>query len=122
MNKEIFEGRWHELKGSIKEEWASITDKDLDKINGKAEKLIGYLEKNYGYTKEIAEEKIAEITKKTKKMYEQDGKKIIKACNHYIHDLETTITKKPLQSALIAFGAGVLIDRLMRMCSSKKCE
>lgn len=120
MNKEIFKGNWHELKGLIKEQWAEITDKDLDKINGKFEKMLGYLEKNYGYSKEAAEEKISELMKQQSRLYAQGSKKIAKVCDHYLHDIEACMTKKPLQSALIAFGLGILVDRLISLASSNK--
>lgn len=35
MNQEMFEGKWHEYKGKVKEKWGKLTDNDLTEINGK---------------------------------------------------------------------------------------
>lgn len=58
MNKEQFEGQWHQIKGKIKEKWGRLTDDELSQINGKFEQFIGKLQKVYGYNKERAEEEI----------------------------------------------------------------
>src|SRR5689334_3664059 len=55
MNKDKFEGKWHEFKGNIKDKWGRITDDDMMQINGKYEKFLGTLQKRYGYEKERAE-------------------------------------------------------------------
>jgi uncharacterized protein YjbJ (UPF0337 family) len=55
MNQDIFEGKWKEMKGQAKEWWGELTDDDLEKAEGKADRLIGLLQQKYGYTKEDAE-------------------------------------------------------------------
>ena len=55
MNREQFEGNWHQLKGKIKEKWGKLTDDDMTRINGKYEQFLGALQKKYGYTREQAE-------------------------------------------------------------------
>lgn len=63
MNKELFQGKWHEYKGKVKEKWGKLTDNDLTQINGKREELIGKLESQYGYAKDRAEKEINEFEK-----------------------------------------------------------
>ena len=55
MNQDIFEGRWKEMKGQAKEWWGELTDDDLEKVEGKADRLVGLLQQKYGYSKEEAE-------------------------------------------------------------------
>lgn len=55
MNQDIFEGRWKEMKGQAKEWWGELTDDDLEKVEGKADRLVGLLQQRYGYSKEEAE-------------------------------------------------------------------
>jgi uncharacterized protein YjbJ (UPF0337 family) len=52
MNKEIFSGKWAEIKGKLKQKWGKLTDDDLTVIEGKNEEIYGLLEKHYGYTKD----------------------------------------------------------------------
>nr|WP_092069203.1 CsbD family protein [Dendrosporobacter quercicolus]NSL47383.1 CsbD family protein [Dendrosporobacter quercicolus DSM 1736]SDL87538.1 Uncharacterized conserved protein YjbJ, UPF0337 family [Dendrosporobacter quercicolus] len=56
MNEDILKGKWHELKGGVKEKWGKLTDDDLTTVEGKSEKLMGLLQTKYGYTKDKAEE------------------------------------------------------------------
>ncbi|MBP7998191.1 MAG: CsbD family protein [Chloroflexi bacterium] len=58
MNQDIFEGKWKEMKGQVKEWWGKLTDDDLERVEGKADQLVGLLQQKYGYTKEYAEEEI----------------------------------------------------------------
>ncbi len=60
MNKEIFDGKWHEVKGKVKEKWGKLTDDDLTEIDGKKESLLGKLESRYGYEKNRAEKELEE--------------------------------------------------------------
>ena len=56
MNEDILQGKWHELKGGVKEKWGKLTDDDLDVVNGQVEKLQGLLQTKYGYSKDKAKE------------------------------------------------------------------
>ena len=55
MNQDVFEGKWKEMRGQVKEWWGKLTDDDLERVDGKADQLIGLLQQKYGYTKEHAE-------------------------------------------------------------------
>ena len=55
MNKDILKGQWLEIKGRLKERWGLLTDNDLGELGGKGEKLLGLLQKKYGYIREKAE-------------------------------------------------------------------
>ena len=56
MNQDVFEGKWNEMRGQVKEWWGKLTDDDLERVGGKADQMIGLLQQKYGYTKEHAEE------------------------------------------------------------------
>ena len=54
MNEDILKGSWLEIKGRVKEKWGKIADNELGEIEGKGEKLLGLLRKQYGYIKDKA--------------------------------------------------------------------
>ncbi|MDO8577852.1 MAG: CsbD family protein [Dehalococcoidales bacterium] len=58
MNKDIFEGKWKQLKGNIREKWGNLTDDDVEKIAGKYENLLGRIQERYGINKEKAQKMI----------------------------------------------------------------
>jgi len=61
MNKDILQGKRRELKGLVKEQWGKLTDDDLDRIEGQAERLVGLLQQRYGYAKEKAEQEYKRV-------------------------------------------------------------
>ena len=63
MNNDIFEGKWKQIRGQAKVWWGKLTDDDLQKVDGKSDKLIGLLQEKYGYTRQQAEEEIERRTK-----------------------------------------------------------
>jgi uncharacterized protein YjbJ (UPF0337 family) len=54
-NQDILTGKWHELKGQVKQQWGKLTDDDLQRLGGKTEELAGVLQQRYGYGKAQAE-------------------------------------------------------------------
>lgn len=58
MNEDILQGKWKQVRGKAKEWWGELTDDDLDKIEGKSDRLVGLLQEKYGYTRQKAEEEI----------------------------------------------------------------
>jgi uncharacterized protein YjbJ (UPF0337 family) len=61
MTDMMFEGKWRQLKGSVKEQWGKLTDDDIEEWSGKAENLVGKLQERYGYSKEQAEREVADF-------------------------------------------------------------
>lgn len=70
MNDNILQGKWKQMRGSVKEWWGKLTDSDLDRVGGKLENLSGVLQEKYGYTREQADAEIA------KRMQEHDQKNV----------------------------------------------
>jgi uncharacterized protein YjbJ (UPF0337 family) len=64
MNKDILQGKRRELKGLVKEQWGRLTDDDLDRIEGQAERLVGILQQRYGFAKEQAEREYKRVMEK----------------------------------------------------------
>jgi uncharacterized protein YjbJ (UPF0337 family) len=58
MNKDVFEGKWKQVRGEAKAWWGKLTDDDLDRAAGKFEVLAGILQEKYGYTREAAADEI----------------------------------------------------------------
>lgn len=58
MNWDIVEGKWNQVKGSVKEKWGDLTDDELTEVAGKKDKLAGKLQEKYGWTKEEADDQL----------------------------------------------------------------
>ena len=60
MNEPWLKGKWNEMKGKIQEEWGELTDDDLDRAEGRRDRMIGTLQQRYGIAKEKAEKQLTE--------------------------------------------------------------
>jgi len=58
MNADQLKGKWHEWKGEAKVQWSRLTDDELDRIGGEAEKLVGAIQQRYGYAKDRAQREV----------------------------------------------------------------
>lgn len=58
MNNQTLKGDWNQLKGSVKQKWADLTDDDLTHIEGSRDKLVGRLQERSGRTKEEVEREV----------------------------------------------------------------
>lgn len=61
MNSDQVEGKWKQLKGTVKEKWGDLTDDDLKIIGGKKDVLVGKIQERYGITKEEAQKQADEF-------------------------------------------------------------
>ena len=50
------DGNWNLLKGKIRQQWAKLTDNDMDSFKGNMDEAIGRIQKAYGYTHDQARE------------------------------------------------------------------
>jgi len=67
MNKDIIEGNWEQLKGSLKKQWGKLTDNHLDEIEGDRQKLAGRIQELYGISRDEAQKKVDDWESKQKK-------------------------------------------------------
>jgi uncharacterized protein YjbJ (UPF0337 family) len=58
MNKDVFEGKWKQVRGEVRGWWGKLTDDDLDKVGGQFDVFAGLLQEKYGYSRGQAEEEI----------------------------------------------------------------
>lgn len=58
MNWDIIQGKWDQLKGSVKEQWGDLTDDEITQIEGNRDKMAGKLHEKYGWTKTEVDEKM----------------------------------------------------------------
>lgn len=48
-------GDWNIIKGKLKQKWATLTDDDLQYVEGQQEVLLGRIQKRTGETREAIE-------------------------------------------------------------------
>ena len=63
MNSDQFEGKWKQIKGSLKQQWGKLTDDDLDYIAGSQDRFLGKIQERYGVAREEAQKRADEWAK-----------------------------------------------------------
>ena len=61
MDKLTLNGNWNEMAGTLKQQFAGLTDDDVLFLDGKEEELLGRLQKKLGKTKEEVRGLIAKL-------------------------------------------------------------
>ncbi|MEQ1568893.1 MAG: CsbD family protein [Myxococcota bacterium] len=61
MNSDQLSGQWDQLKGKAKRLWGELTDDDLLKAEGSADKLYGVIQERFGDTKEQIRKRLDKI-------------------------------------------------------------
>jgi uncharacterized protein YjbJ (UPF0337 family) len=64
MNNDVFKGKWQQLKGEVRSQWGKLTDDDIDRAQGDAEKLIGRVQERYGYERDQAEREVDDFIRR----------------------------------------------------------
>jgi len=58
MNTDQLQGKWKQMKGSVKERWGKLTDDDVNVIDGQSDQLVGKIQEQYGIAKEEAQRQV----------------------------------------------------------------
>jgi uncharacterized protein YjbJ (UPF0337 family) len=58
MNWDQLEGKWKQVKGSVRTRWGKLTDDDLDVIGGQKDQLVGKIQERYGIQKDEAQRQV----------------------------------------------------------------
>lgn len=58
MNTDQLEGKWKQLKGTVRAKWGKLTDDDVQYIAGNTERFVGRLQERYGIKKEEAQKQL----------------------------------------------------------------
>ncbi|PWF24828.1 CsbD family protein [Corticimicrobacter populi] len=63
MNNDIVAGKWKQLTGKAKAAWGELSDDELTRTEGNAERLVGLVQERYGKTRDQAEKEVREFFK-----------------------------------------------------------
>ncbi|NIE64932.1 CsbD family protein [Burkholderia sp. Ax-1719] len=58
MNNDIAAGKWKQMIGKAKAAWGELTDDELTKAEGRADRLAGLIQERYGKTRDEAEQEV----------------------------------------------------------------
>ena len=59
--KMLFEGKWDQMKGRVKEAWGDLTDDDLDRTEGKWDQIIGKIKEKTGESADVIQDRLKKL-------------------------------------------------------------
>ncbi len=75
-NAQTLKGNWNEVKGKIQERWGEVTGDELDKVEGKADQLIGLIQKKTGVAEEEINNFVSSISESGATLVEQASERV----------------------------------------------
>ena len=143
MNWSTISGTWDDAKGQIKSVWARLTDDDLMHVDGHKDRLVAFIQGEFGISREQAEEQLNEFmtsgaswlakAKEGAQDFVDKGREYIEkgvaqgreyadhgrdymqrtSISEVADDLTRLIGRHPLQSAIFGLGLGLIIGRYL---------
>jgi len=125
ITREELKGHWNEVAGRLKEQWRQLTDEDLRRVEGSAERLVGVVQQKTGATRREIESFLANVlgpdnpwaaqVAESAQRYAQDAaeylqdnyQKMASQTSDYSAKVQKTIRSRPAESLAIAFGLGI---------------
>ena len=74
MNWDQVQGKWKQMRGSVREQYGKLTDDDLEMIAGNRDKFVGKLQERYGLAKEEAQRRADEWVKSMNEQQKEQAK------------------------------------------------
>lgn len=75
MNQDTLKGQWKQLVGKAKTTWGKLTDDELLKIEGNAQRLTGLVQERYGATRDDAEAQVKKFFEGVTNAVERERKR-----------------------------------------------
>lgn len=136
MNQQKIQGNWNEISGKLRSKWGQLANDDLEKYKGDTSQLVGMIQRKTGEAREKIQEYLDDLTAEgahgISRTMETVGAYASQAMDSAREGAETvaekvregyetaekTLQTRPVQSAALAFGAGlvagVLLSVIMR--------
>jgi uncharacterized protein YjbJ (UPF0337 family) len=65
--KDIWQGRWTQLRGKIREKWGELTQDELDQAKGQRDQLVGRIQEKTGKARAEIEKEIDRMDRELRK-------------------------------------------------------
>ena len=138
ISQQTIVGNWNEIKGKLLSKWGELTHDDLAAFNGNLDQLLGAIQRKTGVARESIEHFLGEITAggaaavsgvsesaRAGAHYAMDS---VQAASHNAAeavregyaDVEAMVRKRPTESLLACFGAGLVTGVVVSLLLQRK--
>lgn len=138
VNQQTILGNWNEIRGKLKSKWGTLTDDDLAVFNGNLDQLLGTIQRKTGEARESIEHFLGQVTSGGAAAFSSAGESAnaglhqamdaVQAASHNVAasvregyaDVEAMIRKRPAESLLACFGAGLVTGVIISLLLQRK--
>lgn len=131
MNQQTLQGNWNEISGKLRSKWGQLANDDLEKYKGDTSQLVGMIQRKTGEAREKIQEYLEGISSEgahgigrtmeavgtyaTQAMdsAREGAETVAEKVREGYESAEKTLQDRPVQSAAIAFGAGIVAGILL---------
>jgi uncharacterized protein YjbJ (UPF0337 family) len=136
MNQQTLQGNWNEISGKLRSKWGQLANDDLEKYKGDTSQLVGMIQRKTGeardkiqaYLDDLSEEgahgmsrtmeAVGTYATQAMDSAREGAETVAEKMREGYESAEKTLQNRPVQSAALAFGAGlvagVLLSVIMR--------
>jgi uncharacterized protein YjbJ (UPF0337 family) len=138
ISQQTIQGNWNEIKGKLRSKWGALTDDDLAVFTGNVEQLLGVIQRKTGEARESIEHFLGQVTSGSAAAISGAGESAragvhqamdsIQATSHNAaaavregyEDVEAMVRKRPAESLLACFGAGLITGVIVSLLLHRK--
>ncbi len=126
VNREMLRGSWQEVCGKLREKWGELDEDQLERFEGRAKRLIGYIHRKTGEAEEKIEHYLDDILSelgpdaqraarstlqraaRTLRAARLRARFVARRLRESAERADDLIHERPRTTAGLAFGAGIL--------------
>lgn len=138
ISQQTILGNWNEIKGKLLSKWGELTDDDLAAFNGNLDQLLGAIQRKTGAARESIENFLGQITaggaaavsgvSESARAGAHHAMDSVQATSHNAAaavregyaDVEAMVRKRPTESLLACFGAGLVTGVVVSLLLQRK--
>lgn len=132
------DGGWNELKGKVKQVWGDINDDELTHFEGSFDELVGLIQRKTGDARETVEQQLQDFDANASGMADEataaaqeyidqasvaareKAEQLRDQFDNYRSEAEQLIRRRPAESLMVGFGAGVLLGVVLGLSGRNK--
>lgn len=134
VNAQTLQGSWNEVKGRLRNRWNQLTGDELGSFDGNVDRLVGLIQRKTGEARSAIESFLEEASSNGSSVI-SGAMESARNAAHYASDQVQTgtrqamdtarkgvesaqdiVQRKPLESAAICFGSGLLAGVILGLC------
>jgi uncharacterized protein YjbJ (UPF0337 family) len=133
VSQQTLKGHWNEISGKLRSKWGELTNDELQKYQGDATQLVGYIQRKTGATRDQIErflndlteegagvvsraaETVQDFASRAAQTAKEGADAVVRQAQSGYAAAERIVQERPATSVAAAFGAGLVTGVLLAL-------